>query len=78
MKYPSADRAAAALRTFRDAYLPETAKAAGDEGEGTAPIEEGWAAYRRNGAMLTLALDVATRDAARTLVEARGRGRAGL
>ena len=78
VKYPSADRAAAALRTFRDAYLPETAKAAGDEGEGTAPIEEGWAAYRRNGAMLTLALDVATRDAARTLVEARGRGRAGL
>lgn len=78
LRYPTVDRAAVALRAFREAYLPETAKAAGVEDEGSAPIEEGWAAYRRDGAMLTIALDAPARDAARALVEAPGRGGAGL
>ena len=77
VRYPNADRAAAAVRTFREAYLPETAKAAGAEDEGSARIEQGWAAYRRDGAMLTIALDAETGGGARALARVQGIGGAG-
>ena len=69
VKYPSADRAGAALRTFREAYLPETAKA--DADEGLARVEQGWVACRRTGAVLAIALDAAARDGALGLVRAQ-------
>jgi hypothetical protein len=72
VRYPTPDRAAAALRSFREAYLPEVARIDDAADEGAVRIEQGWTAFRRSGATLTIALDASARDDARALVRARG------
>ncbi len=62
VRYPSAERATAALRTFKGAYLPEIARPGGDGAdEGAVQTEGGWVAFRRKGPALAIVLDAGTR-----------------
>ncbi|MBP1636684.1 MAG: hypothetical protein H6Q10_3258 [Acidobacteria bacterium] len=70
VRYPSPQRAAAALRTFRQAYLPEE-KAPGAAEEGSARTEQGWAAFRQRGRALVIVLDAVSREAGLALVHAQ-------
>jgi hypothetical protein len=66
VRYPGAERATAALRTFKGAYLPELASDGRDEG--AAQTEGGWVAFRRKGASVAIVLDAGTRDQALEMV----------
>lgn len=69
VRYPNAERAAAALRTFTGAYLPELARPGGDGAdEGAARTEGGWVAFRRKGPSLAIVLDAGTRAQALEMV----------
>lgn len=69
VRHPNVERATAARRTFKAAYLPELAAAGSDDDvEGAAPTDGGWVAFRQKGASLAIVLDAATRDQALEMV----------
>jgi len=67
VRYPSSDRARAALGSFTQAYLPESAQRGRVGDAGTTRLEQGWAGWMLKGQDLAIALDGSSEAAARQL-----------
>ena len=67
VRYPSPARARAALTTFTQAYLPESATRPRPAASGSAHVENGWVAWMLKGQDLAIALDASSQAAATTL-----------
>lgn len=72
-RYPSPDRARAALQSFIRGYLPE-ASPPRTKAPGTWKIEQGWAGWVQEGSIIAVALDAATEALARTVAGETARG----